>query len=116
MNNEKRYESIQPMDYILCKKDNGIILKNTIIQDLGDSINLLNELMSFNSQQLSPSNIDATGDLEFLVILLGKEQSSPHRCIKYKSPSKYWKSYNYSMGNEWTIETFKVMSQSEEKI
>ena len=89
MNNEKRYESIQPMDYILCKKDNGIILKNTIIQDLGDSINLLNELMSFNSQQLSPSNIDATGDLEFLVILLGKEQSSPHRCIKYKSPSKY---------------------------
>ena len=27
MNNEKRYESIQPVGYILCKKDNGLILK-----------------------------------------------------------------------------------------
>ena len=34
MNNGTRHESIQPMDYILCKKDNGIILKNTIIKDL----------------------------------------------------------------------------------
>ena len=98
------------MGYILCKKNNGIILKNTIIKDLGDSINLLNELMSFNNQQLSPSNIDATGDLAFLVILLGKEQSSPYWCIKYRSHSKYWKLYNHYMGDEWTIETFKEMS------
>ena len=40
MNNGARH-----MGYILCKKDNGIILKNTIIKDLGDSINSLNELM-----------------------------------------------------------------------
>ena len=49
MNNEKRYESIQPVGYILCKKDNGLILKNTIIKDLGDSINLLNESMLLNN-------------------------------------------------------------------
>ena len=42
MNNEKRHESIQTVGYILCKKDNGIILKIIIIKDLGDSINLLN--------------------------------------------------------------------------
>ena len=47
MNNRKRHESMQPVNYILCKKDNGIILKNKIIKDLGDSINLLNESMSF---------------------------------------------------------------------
>ena len=27
MNNGNRHESIQPVGYILCKKDNGIILK-----------------------------------------------------------------------------------------
>ena len=46
MNNEERHESIQPVGCILCKKDNGLILKNTIIKDLGDSINVLNESMS----------------------------------------------------------------------
>ena len=60
------------MGYILCKKDNGIVLKNAMIKDLGDSINSFNESMSFNNQQLSSSNIYVTGDLAFLVILLGK--------------------------------------------
>ena len=83
MNNEKRHESIQPKGYILCQKDQGIILKNTIIKDLGESINLLNESMSFNNQQLSSSNIHVTGDLVFLVILLGKEHLSSHWCIKF---------------------------------
>ena len=41
MNNGKRYESIQPVGYIPYKKDNGIILKNTIIKDVGDFINLI---------------------------------------------------------------------------
>ena len=57
LNNGNRHESIQPGSYILCQKDQGIILKNTIIKDLGESINLLNESMSFNNQQLSSSNI-----------------------------------------------------------
>ena len=89
INNTKRHESIQPMGYILCKKDNGIIPKNIIIKDLRDSINLLTESMTFNNQYLSPSNIHVTGDLAFLVILLGKEDASPHWCIKCKSPSKH---------------------------
>ena len=29
MKDDTRHESIQPVGYILCKKDNGIILKNT---------------------------------------------------------------------------------------
>ena len=40
-------------------------IENTIIKDLGDSINSLNEEMTFNNQQLSSSNIYVTGDLEF---------------------------------------------------
>ena len=111
MNNGTRRKSIQPVGYILCKKDNGIILKNTIIKDLGDSINSLNESMSFNNQHLSSFNIYVTGDLAFSVMILGKEHSSPHWCIKCKSPSKYWKLSNHSMGDEWTVETLKIMSQ-----
>ena len=56
MNDDTRHESIQPVGYILCKKDNGIIFKDTIIKDLGDSINSLNKSMTFNNQQLSSSN------------------------------------------------------------
>ena len=55
--------------------------------------------------------MSVTGDLTFLVILLGKKHSSPHLCIKYKSPSKDWKSYNHTMGDEWSIENLKVMFQ-----
>ena len=116
MNNGIRHESIQPMGYILCKKDNGIILKNTIIKDLGDSIKFLNESISFNNQQLSSSNICVAGDLAFLVILLGKEHSSTHCRIKCKSPSQDWKSSNHTMGNKYSIETLKVMFQSSEKM
>ena len=72
MNNGNRHESIQPMDYILCKKDNGIILKNPIMKDLEDSISSLNESMSFSNKQLSLSNIYVTGDLALLVLLLEK--------------------------------------------
>ena len=63
MNNEKRHENIQRVGYILCKKNNGIILKDTIIKDLGDSVDLLNESMTFNNQQLSPFNIYVTSDV-----------------------------------------------------
>ena len=70
--------------------------------------------MTFNSQYLSPSNMYVTCDLEFLVILLGKEHSSPHWYIKCKSSSKYWNLSDHSMGNELTIETLNVLSQSEE--
>ena len=83
MNNGKIHESTQPVGYILCKKDNcyilykkdnSIMLENIIIKDLGNSINLLNESMTFNNQHLFPSNIYVTGNLAaFLVILLGKE-------------------------------------------
>ena len=46
-------------------------IENTIIKYLGDSINSLNELISFNNQQLSSFNIYVTGDLAFVVIILG---------------------------------------------
>ena len=72
MNNGKRHESIQPVGYILYKKDNGIILKNKRIKEIGKSINLLNKSMIFNNQYIFLSNLYITGDLSLLAILLGK--------------------------------------------
>ena len=87
-NNCKRHESIQHVRDTLCKKDTEITLENTIIKDLEDSINLLNKSMTFNNQHLFPSNIYVTGNLVFLVMMLGKEHASLHWCIKCKSSSK----------------------------
>lgn len=90
MNCDRRRESIQPVHCILYKNDNDAILEDTIMKDLGDSIDFLTEYISFNNQHMFPSNIYVTGDLAFLVILLGKEHSSPRWCIKYKLSSKHW--------------------------
>ena len=100
MTNGKRCESIQPVGYILCKKDNGIILNNIITKDLGGFINLLNESMILINQHISQSNIYVTSDLACLVSLLGKEHSSSHWCIQSKLSSNYWKIYVHSMGDE----------------
>ena len=110
-NNGKRYESIPSVGCILCKQGNGIILKKTIIKDVGYYFKLLNESMTFNNQYTSPSNIYVTGVLAFLVILLGGTcvSSLVYKC---KSPSKYQKLSDHFMSDEQTIETLKVMSQS----
>ena len=72
--------------------------------------------MSFNNQQLSSSNIYVTGDLAFLVILLGKEHSSPHWYIKCKSPPIDWKLFNHTIYDEWSIENLKITFQSVKKM
>ena len=72
MNSGKRYESVQSMGYILCNKDNDIILKNTTIKDLGDCINLLTESTTFNNQHLSPSNINVPGYLASMMSDVGQ--------------------------------------------
>ena len=112
MNNDRRHDSIQPVGCILYKKDNGIILTNTIIKDIEDSVDLLNEPMIFNNEYLSPSNIYVTYDLAFLVILLGKNIHLLIGVSKCKLPSKYWKLSDHCMGNKWTIESLKLMLQS----
>ena len=77
INTGKRHESIHPVGYILYQKDDSIILKNTIIKDLEDSIKLLKESMIFNNQYISLSTVYVIGYL-LLVIVLGKEYASSH--------------------------------------
>ena len=65
MNTGKIYEILPPVGYIWYKKDNGVILNITIIEDLLDYINSLKEFTIFNNQHMSPSNIYLIGDLAF---------------------------------------------------
>ena len=55
------------------QKDNDLTLKNLIIEKLHD----LFKPITFDHQQLSITNIYVTGDLIFLLILLGKEHACP---------------------------------------
>ena len=59
------------------QKNNGAILKKSIIEKLEESFKLMVESVTFDNQQLSISNIYVTSDLASLVTLLGKELSSP---------------------------------------
>ena len=84
VNCDRRHESIQLIGYILYKKDSGIILKkNTIMRDLGDQINVLDEYITLHKLHVSLYNIYVTCDLAILVNLLGQEYVSSHCCIRY---------------------------------
>ena len=54
------HENIQPIGWILYKKNNGVTLKDAIIKDFGDSNDLLTESMIFNNQHIFPPNIYVT--------------------------------------------------------
>ena len=110
LNDDTRHESIQPAGYTLYKKDNGIILKNIIIKDLGDSINYLNEPMSFNNQQLSSSTIYVNGDLAFVSNFIRKRTFISNWFIKCQKLS------NHTIGHECSIEDLKIIFKSGEKM
>ena len=76
-----RDTNVYNMCVVYCARRKSIILKKSIIKYLRDSINLLNETMTFNDQHLFSCNIYVIGDLAFFVVMLGKEHSSSHWCI-----------------------------------
>ena len=72
----KNIEHTSSVAFILCKKDNGNILKNTIIEKLQESFMLVLDPIRIDNHQVSIENLYVTSDLAFLIILLGKEFSS----------------------------------------
>ena len=82
MKSEKNAEGESSIAYILCKKDNGDILKNTIIDKLQDSFKLILDPVTIDNYQVYINNLYVTSDLTCLVILLGKAFSSPKWCFK----------------------------------
>ena len=73
MKSSKNIERESSVAYILWKKDNGDILNNIIIDKLQESFEIMLETVSIDNHQLSIDNLYVTGDLVFLVVLLGKE-------------------------------------------
>ena len=57
--------------YIYCRKDNGTILKSTIIMKFGESFNKLLHSFSFDNQRTPIPNVLVTGNLVFLIIFVG---------------------------------------------
>ena len=69
--------------------------------------------IKIDSHQVSIDNICVTGDLTFLVILLGKEFSSPKRCFKCKLHLKVWLEHGHKIGEDQAINTFRLASESD---
>ena len=68
----KNIEHTSSVAFILCKKDNGNILKNTIIEKLQESFMLMLYPIKIDNHHVSIDNLYVTDDLAFLVILWGK--------------------------------------------
>ena len=65
MKSSKNVEGESSVAYIFCKKDNGKILKNTIINKLQDSFKLILKTILIDNHQVSINNLYVTGDLAF---------------------------------------------------
>ena len=72
MKSFKNVERESSVAYILCEKNKGHILRNTKINELQDSFKLMLKTILIDNRQVSIDNLYVTGDLAFLVILLGK--------------------------------------------
>ena len=73
----KNIERTSKVAYIFIKKHNGDILKNTILDKVQESFKLTLVSITIDNHQVYIDNIYVTSELAFLVILLGKECSSP---------------------------------------
>ena len=51
--------------------------------------------------------------LHILIILLGKEFSSPKWCFKCKLNPKVWLEHWYKVGKYWTIHLLRLFSESD---
>ena len=52
-----------------------------------------------------------TEDLDLYVIVLGKEGSSPHRCIDCMFDPEKWRYQDQLMGTKWNLAILKVMNE-----
>ena len=69
--NTKNIERTSSVAYILCKKDNGGILKNTIIDKHQRSFMLMFDIIKIDNHQVFIDNLCVISNLACLVILLG---------------------------------------------
>ena len=69
--NTKNIERTSSIAYILCKKDNGGILKNTIIDKHQRSFMLMFDIIKIDNHQVFIDNLCVISNLACLVILLG---------------------------------------------
>ena len=68
--------------------------------------------IKIDNHQVSINYIYITSDLVFSVILLGKEFSSPKRCFKCKLHPKIWLERGHKIGEDWTINSLILVSDS----
>ena len=116
--------------HIDCKKDTGVVIKNTINDKLRDGLKLIvgcslsikSNAFTIHPQSSAqttcarsiPVSVFVTGDLAFYATVLGKEGSSPSWCYLCNLSAAEWKEDRAAQGMAWTVELIKEMVNSEQ--
>ena len=133
LTNGKKICRVYPLGDISCRKDNGIILKNTIIPSLSVGINQVEECsLKFEFDQttekwkcLSDDEylkyaivnfqvkpiVFLTGDIAFLNLILGKEDFNGDWCYLCDLYKSKWQSKCHEDGNHWTLERLCIQAR-----
>ena len=69
--------------------------------------------IKIDNHQVSIDNIYVTSDLAFLVILLGKDFSSPKWCFKCKLQPNVWLEHGHKICEDWTLKALRLLSAFE---
>ena len=122
---------------VSCKKDNGVVLKNTIMEAMTAGVNKVEdsalkftyhegskmkwkvelvkkEELELGSNGVKPVTAFLSGDLAFLFLILGRENFSGHWCYICMLQKKDWQSFGHSCGGAWTLETMTEQLQLNE--
>ena len=85
------------------------------IDKLQDSYKLMLKRILIDNHQVSIDNLYITGGLDFLVILLGKEFSSPKWCFRSKLRPKVWLQCGQKISEDWTINALRLVSELDQQ-
>ena len=97
LKNGEVLERQSTIGYILCKKDTGTILKNIILDGIGEGFKKIGQegftIVSNKGKatMIPVSLLYVTGDLTLQIILMRNDYSSGHLCIIFRLHPNVWK-------------------------
>ena len=130
--------AVEKVAHVNSEKDSYNILEKTCAKELNDALHRLKKnyicipktpndsngnlpLVSFvdTSQEKDNSNkyykikVLGVGDLKFISMALGKVNMDAHWCFLCNLSKEVWKDIGCPEGNKWTLESMRVLNESE---
>ena len=127
-------ERVYPVGDVKCRKDNRIVLSNTIFSHVCERVNFLYHNPSYFfckdgewclsfEEDVDPyamamdegkvvvtvqQNVFIAGDLAYLAVVMGKEGYEKDWCCLCDVYNTDWVDFGHDLGNMWTVESLKA--------